>query len=35
MNCYNKDACMASVHLPMFMDGKVYYKYQGKRYIDV
>ena len=26
---------MASVHIPIFMDGKLYTKYQGKRYIDV
>lgn len=28
------EACMASIHIPFFMDGKVYSKYQDKRYID-
>ena len=28
------DACMTSVHIPLFMDGKLYAKYKGKRYID-
>lgn len=28
------DACMTSVHIPLFMDGRVYAKYKGKRYID-
>lgn len=28
------DAVMASVHIPLFMDGKLWTKYKGKRYID-
>lgn len=28
------DACMVSVHIPLFMDGKVSRKYKGKKYID-
>jgi hypothetical protein len=28
------DACMTSVHIPLFMDGKLYAKYKGTRYID-
>jgi hypothetical protein len=28
------DACMVSVHIPFFMDGRLYRKYNGDRYID-
>jgi hypothetical protein len=28
------DACLCSCHIPLFMDTKLYNKYQGKRYLD-
>jgi len=28
------DACMASVHIPFFLDGNASFTYKGKRYVD-
>jgi len=28
------ESLMASVHIPLFMDGKVFYSYDGRRYLD-